>query len=289
MAGLATFVRAVELGSFSAAARQLRMTPSAVSKAVARLEDRLGVLLLKRSTRRLVLTVDGDALFERGTRIVAELRAAEDELREAKGPRGRLRITAPIDLGRHWLVPVLQRFDARYPAVRCELHLGDSFVDLAHDGLDVAVRMGEHAAPETVRRKLGQTSSMVCATPGYLRKRGTPRAPADLRRHDCLVYCRGGAPVAWRFGDEAVEVSGSFAANNNDVLLAMALAHRGVVRLPSFMAGPCIADGKLRVLFDGQRYPGPMAYVVYPERRHLAPRVKAFGDFVSQAFAKQPV
>lgn len=283
--GLTAFVRSVELGSFSKAARELGTTPSAVSKAVAKLEDRLSVLLLQRSTRSLQLTAEGSTLFERGARILGDLRAVEDELQESRGPRGLLRITAPLDLGRHWLMPLLPELSVRYPALRCELDLSDRFVDMVHDGFDVAIRMGENAPPDLIRRKLGPTSSIVCATPKYLKKHGTPKTPADLAAHGCLTYLRDGGHYPWRIGDTVVEPTSVFAANNNDALLAMALASRGVARMPSFMVASAIASKQLTALFTNYPTPGPFAYVIHPARRHVAPRVRAFTAFITEAFS----
>lgn len=284
--GLTAFVRSVELGSFSKAARLLGSTPSAVSKAVAKLEDRLCVRLLQRSTRALQLTSEGFILFERGSRILSEVQATEDELRETKGPRGRVRITAPLDLGRHWLMPLLPAFSARYPGVRLEVDLSDRFSDLVHDGFDVALRMGETAPSDTVRRKLGPTTSIVCAARSYLRKHGTPRKPSELAKHACLTYLREGGHYPWRIGDTVAEVNSVFAANNNDAILAMAIAGRGITRLPSFMVASAIADKRLVPLLTGYTTPGPFAYVLVPARRYVPPRVKALGDFLSEEFGK---
>ncbi len=281
LSGLTAFVRSVELGSFSEAARALKTSPSAVSKAVAKLEDRSGVLLLRRTTRSLQLTSEGDMLYERGRHIIEELEAAENELREAKGPRGRLRITAPIDLGKHWLVPLVPMFATKYPRVRLELDLSDRILEL--DRFDLAIRLGERATPDTVRKRLGPTTATICAAPLYLKKHGSPRTPRDLTKHNCLHYLRESGQT-WPIGDDTINVQGTIAISNNDALLTMALGGLGIVRIPDFIAAQHIKAGHLKQLFSTLATPSLTAYVLYPERRHLALRVRAFVDFVAAAF-----
>ncbi|MBN9686473.1 MULTISPECIES: LysR family transcriptional regulator [unclassified Corallococcus] len=286
LAGLGAFVRTLETGSFSAAARALGVSPSAVSKTVARLEGRLGVLLLQRGTRRLQPTPEGLSLFERGQRIVAELEAAQDELRESKGPRGPLHVTAPMDLGRHWLVPRLPAFLAAYPRVQCALGLTDRFIDLVEERVDVGLRMGESADTRLVRRRLGESRAVICASPAYLRRHGTPRKVADLQRHACLAYLRGGQRIPWRLDGKEVEVPGPFASDNNEALLTLAQEGVGIARIPEFVATQALASGRLKVVLGEVHSPGPDVFVVYPERRHLSPRVRVFVDFVADAFAR---
>jgi DNA-binding transcriptional LysR family regulator len=283
LSGITAFVRSVDLGSFSAAARDLGTSPSAVSKAVAQLEDRYGVLLLRRTTRSLQVTLEGDVLYERGRHILAELDAADSELRESKGPRGTLRVTAPVDLGRHWLTPLLPMFSATHPNVRIELDLSDRILDL--DNFDVAIRLGERATPDTVRKKLGPTMATICASSVYLAAHGTPHAPAELRHHNCMHFLRDSGQM-WPIGDSLVEVRGSLAISNNDALLSMALAGVGIVRIPDFIAAQHLKAGHLTQLFADLATPSATAYALYPERRHVAPRVRAFVDFVASAFPR---
>lgn len=286
LAGLGAFVRTLETGSFSAAARALGVSPSAVSKTVARLEGRLGVLLLQRGTRRLQPTPEGLSLFERGQRVVAELEAAQGELRESRGPRGPLRITAPMDLGRHWLVPRLPEFLATYPQVECGLGLTDRFIDLVEERVDVGLRMGESADSRLIRRRLGASRAVICASPAYLRRHGTPRKVADLQHHACLAYLREGQRVPWRLDGTPVDVPGPFASDNNEALIALALEGVGIARIPEFVAARALASGELQPVLAGVDTPGPDVFIVYPERRHLSPRVRVFVDFVSDAFAR---
>jgi DNA-binding transcriptional LysR family regulator len=286
LAGLGAYVRTLETGSFSAAARALGVSPSAVSKTVARLEGRLGVLLLQRGTRRLQPTPEGLALYERGQRIVAELDAAQAELREAKGPRGPLRITAPMDLGRDWLVPRMPAFLAAYPQVQCGLGLTDRFIDLVEERVDVGLRMGESADTRLIRKRLGGSRAVICASPAYLRRRGTPRKVEDLQRHACLAYLRDGQRTPWWLDGRPVDVPGPFASDNNEALVALALEGLGITRIPEFVGTGALADGRLQAVLTAVHSPGPDVYVVYPERRHLSPRVRVFVDFVTEAFAR---
>jgi len=286
--GLSTFVRSIETGSFSAAARSLGCSPSAVSKAVSKLEAKVGVLLLQRTTRAVTPTSEGALLYERGQRLLDELYAACEEIRAARAPRGALHVTAPVDFGRYWLVPRLGPFLARYPEIRCRLSLTDRLIDLAHERIDVAVRMSERGEAGLVRRKLGASRAVVCAAPRYLERHGPPRRLADLAHHNCLTYVRDdrGGTEPWRMSGADIAVSGNFAADNNDALLAMAIAGAGLVRLPEFIAADAIRAGQLQVVLPSIAAFTPMTYVVYPERRHVAARLRVFIDFVVGEFEK---
>ncbi|WP_394846055.1 LysR family transcriptional regulator [Pendulispora brunnea] len=289
LAGLSAFVRSVEAGSFSAAARMLGATPSAVSKAVARLEAEVGVRLLHRTTRAVHLTPEGQALYERGSRIVLEACDVRKELSEATGVRGPLRVTAPVDLGQPWLAPRIVEFLERFPDVRVELSLTNRFVDLVEERFDVGLRLGPVRDPRLVRRKLGPTGAIVCASPAYLRKRGTPRRLDDLAHHATLAYTRNGKSTPWRFVDRDVDVQpGPFGSDDNVALLTAALAGLGIARLPTYVAAPEIERGRLRVLFPDRLMQGPTASVIYPEQRYPLARLRAFIDFISTAFIKTP-
>lgn len=286
--GLSAFIRSIEGGSFSAAARALGCSPSAVSKAVGKLEAEIGVLLVQRTTRAVTPTSEGALLYERGRRVLGDLDAISEEIRGAQAPRGALHVTAPVDFGRYWLVPRLGAFLARYPEIRCRLSLTDRLIDLAHERIDAAVRMSEHGETGLVRRKLGASRAVVCAAPRYLARHGTPRRLADLANHNCLTYSRDdrGGPELWRMSDAEFAISGNFASDNNDALLAMAIAGTGLVRLPEFIAAAAIRAGRLKVVLPSIATFTPTTYVVYPERRHLAARLRVFIDFVVAEFDK---
>jgi len=289
LAGLSAFVGSVEAGSFSAAARILGATPSAVSKAVAKLESEVGVRLLHRTTRAVHLTAEGQALYERGARIMREARDVRKELSEATGVRGPLRVTAPVDLGQPWLAPRIVEFLERFPDVQIDLSLTNRFVDLVEERFDVGVRLGHVRDPRLVRRKLGPTGAVLCASPAYLRKRGTPRRLDDLANHATLAYMRDGKPMPWRFVDRDVDVTpGPFGSDDNAALLTAARAGLGIARLPAYVAAPDIERGRLRALFPDLAMQGPTASIVYPEQRYPLARLRAFIDFIAGAFAAAP-
>ncbi len=290
--GLHAFVLSVDLGSFTAAARALGTTPSAVSKSVAKLEQALGVRLLQRTTRALYPTPEGRALHERGGSILSELDELEGRLTATHRPRGSLRVTAPLDLGRHWLVPRLSAFLALYPDIECDLGLTDRFVDLVDERIDVALRMGDVGDARLVRKRLGLTGAILCAAPRYLKKYGSPASPAALADHNCLAYARAGRRLIWGFAGPkgTVEVSpqGTLASDNNDALIAATLEGIGITRIPSFMAHAHVKAGRLRRVLANETSPGLAAYAVYPEQRHLSPRARVFLDFVAIEFERAP-
>src|SRR6185369_10285517 len=196
-----SFVRSVELGGFSAAARELKVTPSALSKLVSRLEGSLKVRLLSRTTRKLTLTPEGELFLARCRRILAEMEDAENEVaRTRERPRGRLRMHVGVGFGTHQLVPAMPRFVERFPEVEVELLVEDRRVDLMKDGADLAVRPSTVADPALVGRKICEFERLVCASPKYLARHGAPQSPEDLARHQCILLYTGGTPPArWSF------------------------------------------------------------------------------------------
>jgi DNA-binding transcriptional LysR family regulator len=285
------FALAVETRSFAAAARRLGVTPSAVSRRVARLERELGVPLLARTTRSLRLTDDGAAFHERCVRVLDELREAREALaRSSTRPSGVLRVDAPVALGRTVLAPALPRFLDRHPEVRVDLTLRDHHVDAAAEGLDVLVRIGQLGEPNLVARRLGESRVVHLASPAYLRRRGVPRAPADLARHDCVGYLRDGQPAPFHFvapggAVQAVSVAGRVHASDADALRALAVAGKGIVALFDFLARDELARGALvRVLphHPGTTWP---IHALYPKNRHLLPKVGVFLDFLRELLA----
>jgi DNA-binding transcriptional LysR family regulator len=284
--GIELFAATVDAGSFAAAARRVRLTPSAVSRRVALLEEELGVQLLARTTRTLRLTDDGRAFHARCARILEELREARRDLaRASTTPSGTLRVDVPIALARHVIAPRMPAFLARHPQICLHLTVRDQFVDPVAEGLDVVVRIGDLADSSLIARRLGQCETIVCAAPAYLRRRGRPRTLRDLARHERLGYLRDGHPSAWRLvgddGLETVEVDGGFHANDVDALLAAALAGRGLVALFDFLAAPHLRARRLvRVLPDHRGEARPI-HALYPRNRHLLPKVRVFVDFLA--------
>lgn len=213
---MAVFAAAVDHGGFSAAARSLRLTPSAVSKKVARLEDRLGARLLNRTTRQISLTEEGDRYYERARRILADIEEAELEVASLQAaPRGRLRVNSVIHFGLHHLTPLIPDFLARYPQVEVELTLEDRIIDIVDEGVDVAIRAGFLDDSSLVARRLGGNWRVVVAAPAYLAAQGEPATPADLARHNCLRYSLAPALNHWEFAmpggrTQVIEVQGIF-------------------------------------------------------------------------------
>jgi DNA-binding transcriptional LysR family regulator len=294
---IGALVAAADHGGFSAAARALGVTPSAVSKTITRLETRLGVRLLSRTTRRLKPTVEGETLIARGRHILAELDEAEMEVTRARGaPRGLLRINSLVAFGLHALPPVLPEFLRRYPEVQVELSISDRIVDLVEEGVDLAVRGGRLADSSLVARKICDSERIVCAAPSYLRRHGTPRRPEDLLEHNCIVI--SGYPQLRRWpvvdpsvagGIRTVEVSGNVSANNAENVLQMALLGVGIVRLGDLVTAEHVRAGRLVPILVGQHHVEQLTlHAVYPQSRMRSPKVAAMVDFLIEKFAHAP-
>jgi DNA-binding transcriptional LysR family regulator len=289
LTGMAVFARVVEAASFTAAARQLGISKSAVSKAVAALEDRLGARLLNRTTRRLAMTEVGQAFYERCARVVAEAEEAELVVTRLQvAPRGTLRVNAPVSFGMRHLGPVLGEFMVRHPELEVDIDLSDRFVDLIEEGYDVAVRITRLADSSLIARRIADNRMIVCAAPAYWARHGRPGRPGDLAAHDCLIYSYGATRGEWAFLVDGrairVRVSGRLQANNGDLHLAAALNGCGVASLPEFICGPALADGRLETVL-GEFMPEPAGiHAIYPHNRHLSAKVRAFVDFLVERF-----
>jgi DNA-binding transcriptional LysR family regulator len=289
--GIEVFTAAVECGSFTAAARKLGVTASAVSRRIASLENELGVPLLTRTTRVLRLTKDGVAFHQRCVRILEDLREARrDVTRAGKKPAGVLRVDAPSSLGRHRLIQHIPEFLERYPEIDLELTLRDQFVDPVAEGIDLLVRIAPLADSSLMVRMLGESRIVVCGSPSYLERRGAPRSLKELARHNCLGYLREGRPDPWRFvgaaGVQAVDIRGRFHTNEVDAMLAAALAGQGLIAVFDFLVAGALAKGDLiEVLSDHPTLIRPI-HALYPKHRHLVPKVTVFLDFlVKRVFA----
>ncbi len=301
------FVRAVELGGFSAAARDLGLTPSALSKLTTRLEDRLGVRLMNRTTRKLALTAEGEAYFASARRILVEIEEAEAEVtRFSQHPKGLLRVNVGAAFGLHQLAPALPKFLDRYPQIELEMTVTDRLVDLVEEGADVAIRNSVLADSSLVAKKICDLQRVICASPAYLKKHGTPRRAADLLQHNCISL--SGAPQLrrWPFdvaagragkvgekmtekGVEYIDVKGNVSANNAEALLQLAATGVGIIRLTDVIVGDGIRAGWLTpILVDIHHVePVPLS-AVYPHGKHKSPRVAAFVGFLVEAFSSAP-
>ncbi len=293
LTSMAVFARVVELRSFSAAARELGLSKSAVSTRVSRLEASLGVRLMHRTTRKLSLTEAGLALYERCARIVqAADEAAEVAEDASSAPRGTLRVNAPVTFSQLYMGPVLASFLAAYPEVRVALTVSDRLVDLVEEGTDVAIRITRLQDSSLIARKLADDRGVVVASPDYLARRGTPEVPEDLVEHDCLRYSGLDARVEWRFvgpdGPYSVPVRGPLVASDGAVLREGAVAGLGLAVVPTFMVADDLAAGRLVIVLDDHRDAPLGVYAVMAERRHLAPKVRVFVDYLAARFAEPP-
>src|SRR5260221_8739056 len=257
------FVRSVELGGFSAAARDLGLTPSALSKLVTRMEDRLGVRLMNRTTRKLALTAEGEAYFTSAKRILADIEDAEAEVtRFSVHPKGLLRINVGVAFGMHQLAPALPRFLERHPEMELDITVTDRLVDLVEEGADVAIRTGALRDSSLVAKKICDVHRMICPSPAYLKKHGTPQTPRDLLKHNCISI--SGAPQLrkWPFdtpnGMETVAVVGSVHANNAETLLQIAAMGWGIIRLSDVIYRDGISDFLLLRLMSQSHQSVPM-------------------------------
>lgn len=288
------FARVVDAGGFSAAAREMSLSPSAVSKQIHNLEDRLGVRLLNRSTRKISLTEEGRAFYERSREIAIEVDEAE-ALVTSMGlrPQGTLRVVSTVAFGKRQLLPLLPDFLDRYKDVRCVFELSDRAVDLVGDDVDVAIRFTEQINDDgVIARKLAHNTRIYCAAPAYLERHGQPETPADLTQHNCLGLTTVSRWNNWTFGGgEAAQkyrVSGNFAANSADGIYYAALAGIGIARLSTYLVNEDIRAGRLvRVLPDYADH-GSDLFAIYLERRHLSPKTRAFIDMLTEHFGDVP-
>lgn len=288
------FVRAVDCGGFSAAARELELTPSALSKLVSRLEDRLGVRLLSRTTRRLEMTTEGETFYLRAKSILAALDEAEAEVIEANAsPSGLLRLYCGSSFGSHQLAPVLPRFLERYPDVNLELSISDQPPETLGENFDVVIRKGQLEDSSLIARRICDVERVICAAPAYLEKHGIPRTPDDLLNHNCLWITRLPALRRWPFttrdGIRTINVNGNVAANYAGTVLQLALAGVGITRLTDVTVGEALRSGQLvPVLADCQHVEPIPLYALYSGGRHVAPKVRAMVDFLIEEFGHAP-
>ena len=291
---MAAFVRVVDAKGFSAAAGGLGLSPSAVSKLVTRLETRLGVRLLQRTTRALHLTAEGEAFYGAARRIVMEIETLENELTGQSGtPHGPLKITTSLAFATHQLAPIVGEFLERYPSVHRELLTTDRLVEVIDERIYVAIRIGKLADTSFMARKIGEDVRLICAAPSYLARRRAPQRPEDLTRHECIVNRDRPDLNRWPFRIDGnirlIEGGGRLAVNEGEAQMRLALQGLGIVCLTRLTLAGAIRRGELMPLLGAFYAEEPVPIpAVYPHRRHLAPKVTAFVNFLIEKFTPPP-
>jgi DNA-binding transcriptional LysR family regulator len=282
------FVRVVEAGSLSAAARDLHLSLAVVSRRLSRLEERLGVRLANRTTRTLSLTEEGAAFHARCVRILGDIDEAEMEVTRGRDTAtGLLRVTSTFAFGRRRLAPLLHEFQQRHPALQIYLDASDSLVNLVESGYDLAIRFGALADSNLIARQLAPNVRVICAAPAYLERHGCPASIDELLSHDCIVY--GNPPMDhWRFADgSSVRVKGALSTNDGEVAHAWALAGAGLVLKSTWDVEEDIRAGQLEVVLPALRLPASPIHAVYPHRRHTAAKVRLCVDFLGRTLQDQ--
>ena len=294
LTSLRAFVKVVELGSFSEAGRQLRLSRSAISKYVSDLEQDLGVQLLNRTTRHASANESGQAYFERALVILADLDAADHAVAQLQAtPRGLLRINAPMSFGTLQLGSALADFMGLYPELKIQLVLSDEQVDPVQGGYDVTLRIADLESSSLIARKIVAIDRAICASPSYLNQHGEPKHPRDLRSHAMLTYGFLLTGNQWKLtgkdGEHWIQPEWTLCANNAEVLRDAAVKGRGVALIPVFILGDALKTGTLRVVLEGYRAPPLALYAIYPPTRHLPVKVRLFIDFLVERFGADTV
>jgi DNA-binding transcriptional LysR family regulator len=285
--GINEFVCVVETESFTAAAKRLEVSVAHISRQVNQLEDRLGAKLLYRTTRKLRLTEVGEVYYQHARKILDDMQAAERAVMEMEGkPTGKLRITAPVYYGEYFLAPLVNDFLLQYPQLDLELKLTNETVDLVKEGYDLAIRLGTLDSSSLMCRKLARRTQYLCASPAYLATHGTPQTLADLANHRCL----GGSLDHWRFLENGKlrnwRVGSAWSCNSGLALKDAALKGLGIVQLPDYYVQEALAQGSLVSLLESHRLPDDGVWVVYPQNRHLSPKVRLLVDFLVAQLGK---
>jgi len=277
------FLRAIETGSFSAAGRMLRLSPSVVSYRIQLLEDTLGARLLTRTTRNMRLTEAGEVFLEHCREIVEAVERAEASVAESAGasPKGVLRVTAPLGLGRRVIAPMVARYREAQPHTEVRLRLSDHILDIVHEGVDLAIRLARLQDSSFTLRKIADVERVLCASPDYLARRGRPQTPGDLARHDCLLLrFPGSQQFRWNLEFQGEQISapieGPVDADDGDVLTQWAIDGLGIVLKPAFEVAEYLAEGRLVEVLPEARPQSTTLGILYPTRRMLPPRTKAF-------------
>jgi DNA-binding transcriptional LysR family regulator len=290
---MSVFSRVVAAGSLSSAARELGLSPAMVSRRLSALEARLGVRLLNRTTRTLRLTDEGANYYDTCSRLLSEIDEAEAAVSAGRiEPRGALKVALPASFGNRHIAPLVPRFAERYPNVQLALSLSDRTVNIIEEGFDLAVRIAHLEDSSLAARRLAPNRRVVCASPAYLRRHGTPRAPQDLAGHNCITSTD--FSMNWDYTDPggvagSVRVTGRYACDNWEVLREWALAGLGVALKSTWDVRQHLEDGSLVPLFPGYTFGSDVAiYAVYPHRRHLPAKTRVFIEFLAESFGPEP-
>ena len=289
---LAIFAKVVELRSFAAAATELALSKATVSKAVSRLEERLGARLFNRTSRRLALTDAGQKLSERAARLLADGEAAENEaLSQSIAPRGLVRLAVPMTFGVRTIAPLLPEFLSQYPEVSIDLHLSDATVDLIGEGFDAGLRIARLPDSSLIARRLCPMPRYTVAAPSYLKQYGRPTHPMHLAQHRCLTYTYLSTPNVWHYtnaaGEQAsVRPAGQLRVNNGEALIPALVAGLGIADLPDFIVGDAIASGQVEIILKGWKQAEGAVHLVMPPGGPRPMRVEVLADFLAKHFAK---
>lgn len=285
--GMVIFTEVVKAGSFTLAAEKTGHSTSFISKEVNKLEERLGVRLMHRTTRSLKLTAEGDLYFQQCQQIIEDAEQAENAISGKHGePKGTLRVSCPIAFGVSILRPVLANYIQMYPKVALELDLDDRKVDVVSEGFDIAIRATVQLEDSSlISRLIRRSGAVTIASPEYLKKHGVPKVPYDLDRHKVMSYSNLKQPNIWQYQDVngdpmQVHVEGHVLTNNSSMMLALAVAGQGICRLPNFCLNDELQTGKLVELFSDYPKAEIGIYMVYPSRKHMSAKVRSFIDFV---------
>jgi len=290
LTAMQVFVQVVEHGSFAKASERLEISTSACSRQVSDLETHLGARLLNRTTRKLSLTESGQAFYERAVQLLSDLEEAEQlAAQSVQSPRGTLKLTCSLNFGVRHVAPAIAEFLARHTQVKFDVSVSDRIVDLVDEGYDLAIRIGNLGSTNLVARKLGEMRGILCASPDYIARHGAPKTPRDIASHNCLTYTNVAHPEQWLFhdkagGEQVIRVTGNVRVNNGDMLAELAARGAGLVYEPDFIVGPDIAAGRLKVLLPEYDCIRADIWAVYPSRRHLSAKVRAFVDFLGGRF-----
>jgi len=281
------FVAVADLSGFAPAARKLKLSPSAVTRLIAALEDRLGARLLQRTTRQVALTDAGSRYLERARRILADVEEAERAAEsERTRPSGRLVVSAPVGFGRLHVSPIMTAYLKRYPDVSGELRLEDRMVSLVEDGVDLSLRIGELADSSLVARQVGEMRRIVVASPAYLKARGEPKTAAGVASHDTIQFGSTVGSADWRFREGGEEVrlnyAPRFSTNSSDAAIQYAEADGGLTRVMAYQAAASVKAGRLKIVLEKFELPALPIHIVYPTSRLLSAKVRAFIDLVTE-------